>query len=235
MLQKLFAPRARRPQVQAGVRLIPAAMATLVAVLGLKAVAVAEGVAEAVPSVEHTASATETHGESEAAAAPATNAQCAAPSFAEMAGLSQDEVQVLQALGARRMALDQRATSLETEDALMNAAQQRLDERLVELRRLESTVQELLGQLDEAQEQRLTSLVDVYQRMRAKDAATVFDGLDDEVLVQVASRMRQQNLAEVMGRMSPERARRLTTMLAERSRPPADGQDLLQRARGAAP
>jgi flagellar motility protein MotE (MotC chaperone) len=235
MLKQLFAPRARRPQVQAGVRLMPAAMATIVAVLGLKAVAVAEGVAEAVPTAEHTASATETHGEGEAASTPAANAQCVAPSFAEMAGLSQDEVQVLQALGARRVALDERATSLETEDALMNAAQQRLDERLAELRRLESTVQELLGQLDEAQEQRLTSLVDVYQRMRAKDAATVFDGLDDDVLVQVASRMRQANLAEVMGRMNPERARALTTMLAERSRPPADGQDLLQRARGAAP
>lgn len=235
MLKQLFAQRARRPQVQAGVRLIPAAMATLVAVLGLKAVAVAEGVAEAVPTAEHTASAAETHSEGETAATPAANAQCAAPSFAEMAGLSQDEVQVLQALGARRVALDQRATSLETEDALMNAAQQRLDERLAELRRLEGTVQALLGQLDEAQEQRLTSLVDVYQRMRAKDAATVFDGLDDDVLVQVASRMRQANLAEVMGRMSPERARALTTMLAERSRPPADGQDLLQRARGATP
>ncbi|GAN00247.1 hypothetical protein U91I_03912 [alpha proteobacterium U9-1i] len=234
MLANLFASKPRKAQVQSGVRLIPAAMATLVAVLGLKAVAVAEGVAENAPSAEHAAPA-EAHAEGADAAAPAANAQCAAPSFAEMAGLSQDEVQVLQALGARRAVLDQRATTLETEDALMNAAQQRLDERLVELRRLESTVQQLLGQLDEAQEQRLTSLVDVYQRMRAKDAATVFDGLDDDVLVQVASRMRQANLAEVMGRMSPDRARRLTTMLAERSRPPADGQDLLQRARGATP
>ncbi len=84
--------------------------------------------------------------------------------------------------------------------------------------RLESTVNDLLGQLDEAQEQRLAVSVDVYQRMRAKDAATVFDGLDDGVLVQVASRMRQANLAEVMGRMEPDRARALTQMLADRAR-----------------
>lgn len=225
-------PLLKRPgnaKAQAGgVRLMPAAMAALVAVLGLKAVAVAEGVAESAPG-EHAAPAADPA----AAAAPAAPAlaQCTAPTFAEMAGLSQAEVQVLQALGARREALDQRASSIETEDALMSAAQQRLDERLTELRRLETTVQALLGQLDEAQEQRLASLVDVYQRMRAKDAATVFDGLGDEVLVQVAGRMRQTNLAEVMGRMDPVRARRLTQMLADRSRPPADGQDLLQRAR----
>jgi flagellar motility protein MotE (MotC chaperone) len=90
----------------------------------------------------------------------------------------------------------------------------------------------LLGQLDESQETRLASLVDVYQRMRAKDAATVFDGLEDNVLVQVAGRMRQANLAEVMGRMEPERARRLTTMLAERARPPSAGSDLLARQPG---
>lgn len=229
-MQGPFAKRSGRKQAQlGGVRLMPAAMATLVAVLGLKAVAVAEAVAEGAPA-EHAAPTAEP---AATEAAPAEGS-CPAPTFAEMAGLSQAEVQVLQALGARREALDQRATTIETEDALMAAAQQRLDERLTELRRLESTVQELLGQLDEAQEQRLASLVDVYQRMRAKDAATVFDGLDDDVLVQVASRMRQANLAEVMGRMNPERARLLTRMLADRSRPPADGQDLLQRARGTA-
>jgi flagellar motility protein MotE (MotC chaperone) len=115
----------------------------------------------------------------------------------------------------------------------MTAAERRLDERLTELHTLENTVNQLLGQLDQAQAQRIANLVDVYQRMRAKDAATVFDGLDDGVLVQVASRMRQANLAEVMGKMQPTRARRLTQMLAELSRPPADGQELLQRSAAA--
>ncbi|MGE0046897.1 MAG: MotE family protein, partial [Hyphomonadaceae bacterium] len=75
---------------------------------------------------------------------------------------------------------------------------------------------------------RMAGLVDVYQRMRAKDAATVFDTLDEPTLLQVASRMRQQNLAEVMGRMQPARARRLTQMLAERANP-TDAETLLAR------
>ena len=50
---------------------------------------------------------------------------------------------------------------------------------------------------------------------------------NDDVLVQVASRMRQANLAEVMGRMDPDRARALTQMLADRARPPTSGGDLL--------
>ena len=82
---------------------------------------------------------------------------------------------------------------------------------------------------------RLRELVGVYERMRARDAAAVFDGLEDDVLVQVASRMRQANLAEVMGQMDPVRARALTQMLADRARPPTSGGNLLERARGDAP
>lgn len=203
-------------------------MAMLAALLGLKAVALAESVGEASAQPAQTAQAP-VAGEEPASSAPAQ--QCPAPDLAEMAGLSQSEMQVLQALSARREALDERAAEYRDQDALLAAAQQRLDQRLAELHTLEATVNDLLGHLDEAQEQRIAGLVDVYQRMRAKDAATVFDGLDDDVLVQVASRMRQANLAEVMGRMQPERARRLTQMLAERARPPQGGADLMARAR----
>lgn len=216
------------------VRLMPAVMVTVAAVLGLKAVAMAESVAETAAAAGHEETAQATAAATEDAGAP-TTPQCAAPSLAEMAGLSQAEVQVLQALGARRVALDARGEQIETQDALMLAAEQRMTERLAELRALETHVNELLGHLDEAQEQRLASLVDVYQRMRAKDAAAVFDGLEDDVLVQVASRMRQANLAEVMGRMEPNRAQALTQMLADRARPPTSGGNLLERSRGEAP
>ncbi len=218
------------------VRLMPAVMVTVAAVLGLKAVAMAESVAETVAAAGHEEpAATGAEAHAEGAVATTTAAQCSTPTLAEMAGLSQAEVQVLQALGARRQALDARGEALETQDGMMLAAEQRLSERLAELRTLETHVNDLLGQLDEAQEQRLASLVDVYQRMRAKDAATVFDGLEDDVLVQVASRMRQANLAEVMGRMDPNRARALTQMLADRARPPTSGGNLLERSRGDAP
>ncbi|MGQ0532320.1 MAG: MotE family protein [Caulobacteraceae bacterium] len=226
-------PRPQKMQA-VSVRLIPAVMVTVAAVLGLKAVAMAESVAQTAAAAGHEGTARAAAASTEENAAPATP-QCAAPSLAEMAGLSQAEVQVLQALSARRAALDARGEQIETQDALMLAAEQRMTERLAELRALETHVNELLGYLDEAQEQRLASLVDVYQRMRAKDAAAVFDGLEDDVLVQVASRMRQANLAEVMGRMDSSRARVLTQMLADRARPPTSGGNLLERARGEAP
>lgn len=227
---------AKKPAKKAPtVRLMPAVMVTVAAVLGLKAVAMAESVAETVANAGHEEPAAAANGHAEDSAAATTTQQCEAPTLADMAGLSQAEVQVLQALGTRRAELDARGVAMETQDGLMLAAEQRLSERLAELRTLETHVNDLLGQLDQAQEQRLRELVGVYERMRARDAAAVFDGLEDDVLVQVASRMRQANLAEVMGRMDPARARALTQMLADRARPPTSGGNLLERARSDGP
>ncbi|MGE0830515.1 MAG: MotE family protein [Hyphomonadaceae bacterium] len=212
----------------ASVRLLPALMVTIAAVVGLKAVAVAEGAEEAAHDAQASSSASEP--QTQSASTEGAAAQCAPDSFAEQAGLSQSEVQVLQALGARREQLDQRAAEIETRADLLTAAERRMDQRIQELRRIEGQVGQMLGQLDEAQEQRMANLVDVYQRMRAKDAAAVFDTLDERTLIEVSSRMRQANLAEVMGRMSPDRARRLTQMLAERAQPATDGAALLSRA-----
>ncbi len=219
-MKRLLPARTRRTPASA--RLLPALMATIAAVLGLKAVAFAEGAADVAAAAPPAAQAP-----AEAAAPAQAPQQCAPASFAEQAGLSPAEVEVLQALGERRAALDARAGEMSTNAELLAAAEQRLEARLAELRRLETSVSGLLGQLDEQQAARLTNLVDVYQRMRAKDAAAVFDTLDEETLVLVASRMRQQNLAEVMGRMDPMRARRLTQMLADLSRRSQDAQSLM--------
>ena len=55
-----------------------------------------------------------------------------------------------------------------------------------------------------------------------KDATAVFDGLDDDVLVQVASRMRGES-RRGDGADGPDARPRWTQMLADRARPPTDG------------
>jgi flagellar motility protein MotE (MotC chaperone) len=195
-------------------RLLPALMVTCAVLLGLKAVAFAEGAGEGAGATQTAAPSAAPPPATPATPTPAAANACAANAFADAAGLSPSEVQVLQALGARREALDSRAAEMDTRQELLAAAERRLEERLAELKRIEARVQALTTAADDTQNQRITQLVDVYQRMRAKDAAAVFDALDQDVLVEVASRMRQANLAEVMGKMNPARARQLTLWLA---------------------
>ena len=65
-------------------------------------------------------------------------------------------------------------------------------------------------------------MVRLYEGMRPRDAAAIFDELDMAVLVQVADRMRDAKAAPVLGAMRPERARALTAELARHRARPAD-------------
>ena len=53
--------------------------------------------------------------------------------------------------------------------------------------------------------------------MKPKDAAVIFNALDERILVPLAAGMRTQALSGVLAEMEPDNARRLTTLLAERN------------------
>src|SRR4051812_38554523 len=77
-----------------------------------------------------------------------------APTAAELAkeaGLSPAELQVLQSLGERRGQLDQRENDLNTQLALMAAAEAKLDAKVTALNGLKADIQGLLSQADQKQ------------------------------------------------------------------------------------
>jgi flagellar motility protein MotE (MotC chaperone) len=148
--------------------------------------------------------------------------------------LSAEEVAVLESLGARRELLDARERALEDRSALITAAESRIQQRIDELKKIESAIEAMLGQLDKEDEARITGLVNVYSRMRAKDAAAIFDALDEDVLVAVSRRMREPILAEIMGEMQPAAARKLTRLLAQARELPEEAKGVLPEAKPAA-
>jgi flagellar motility protein MotE (MotC chaperone) len=58
----------------------------------------------------------------------------------------------------------------------------------------------------------------MYEAMKPKDAARVFDRLGHDVLVPVVMQMNPRKMSEVLAVMSPEAAEKLTVALATRSR-----------------
>jgi flagellar motility protein MotE (MotC chaperone) len=64
----------------------------------------------------------------------------------------------------------------------------------------------------------------MYENMKAKDAARIFDRLDMRVLIEVATQMNPRRLSDVLAAMSSESAEKLTIELASRAgaQPPKD-------------
>jgi flagellar motility protein MotE (MotC chaperone) len=150
--------------------------------------------------------------------APGPTAVCA-PSAAELAkaaGLSPAELQVLQSLGNRRGELDKREQDIDTQMALLAAAETKLDAKLKSLTALKGQMQALLGQVDKKQDEETMRLVSVYEKMKPRDAAAVMTALDDKVRIPVAAKMKDRALAAVLSAMPPAEAKKITESLAQR-------------------
>ena len=130
--------------------------------------------------------------------------------------LSAGEWDLLQQLSARRDALDQRERDIDQREAFLSVAERRLDEKVAELEAVRGQIEAMLRQVDEEGEAQLAGLVGIYESMRPADAATIFNGLELEVLISVMERMRGQKSAAILAGMNPERARLVTTELARR-------------------
>ncbi len=124
-------------------------------------------------------------------------------------------------LSERRDQLDERARELEMRAALIEAAEKRLEERTAELKALEARLDKLVEQNKTAEQQQFVGLVAMYENMKPKDAATIFNELDMPVLLGVAKAMNPRKLAPIMARMEPVKATSLTASLAAADDPPA--------------
>ena len=159
------------------------------------------------------------------AAAPAADAAAPAVPTADADGreFSPSEIDVLQSLAKRREELDQRERNLNESAAMLKAAEKEVDRKLEELTTLKADIEKLLGQQEKAEDGRIESLVKIYEAMKPKEAATIFNTLDLDVLLSVVSRMNERKLSPVLAAMDPDRARLVTIRLAEqRQLPGAD-------------
>ena len=134
--------------------------------------------------------------------------------------LSDEEIDLLQSLAERRKELDLRAHQLEQREALLLAVEWRIDEKVEELKGLQSSIQ---GET----ENQYKSLVKIYENMKPKDAARIFEELDMAILLPVAERMKERKLAPVLAKMNTAKARVLTGQLAQR-RNARSGQQAMQ-------
>ena len=124
-------------------------------------------------------------------------------------------------LAERRSELDQREKEIEMRSTLIDAAEKRIEERSAELKALEERIGKLVDDNKTAEQQQFVSLVAMYENMKPKDAAVIFDQLDMPVLLGVAKAMNPRKMAPILARMDPMKAKALTDSIAAGDAPAA--------------
>ena len=131
--------------------------------------------------------------------------------------VSPSERAILERLQSRRQELEARAREIEIRESLLKAAEKRIETRAGELKSIEAKASAVNEQKNEADNARFKGIVTMYEGMKPKDAARVFDRLEMPVLIEIASQIAPRKMSDIMGLMSPEAAERLTVELAHRA------------------
>ena len=137
--------------------------------------------------------------------------------------LTQTEIDLLQKLAERREEIELRAREIETREAMLQAAEGRIDKKIDDFKVLKATLDGLIEQYDGQQDSQLASLVKIYENMKPKDAARIFEELEMGVLLMVTERMKERSLAPVMAKMDPVKAMEMTVELAKMRKIPRPG------------
>ncbi len=130
------------------------------------------------------------------------------------------EIEYLQKLTERRQELDRRAGELDDREKLLKAVELRIVERTKSLKQIEETIEALLNKHDEREQAQLQSLVKIYSAMKPKQAAQIFNSLDDDVLISIVERMKESKMGAILAKMNLNKAKKLTMDLATRKKLP---------------
>ncbi len=118
-------------------------------------------------------------------------------------------------LTKRREDIEKREKALTTREALLEAAEREMDQKVRELTALRTQIESLMVKQTEEEKARAQSLVKIYEGMKAKDAARIFNTLETDVLLQVLMAMSERKSSPILAEMDPERARTVTVLMAQ--------------------
>jgi flagellar motility protein MotE (MotC chaperone) len=129
--------------------------------------------------------------------------------------------QLLKHYADRRAELEKTAKDVAMREALLSAAEKRIEQKLKEMEKVRTEIQNLLKMGDERQSQQLDSLVKIYETMKPKEAARIFEELEMPVLLDVIQKMKETKTAPILAAMDPIKAKQVTAALVERRILPA--------------
>ncbi|VDC20310.1 MotE family protein [Pseudogemmobacter humi] len=136
---------------------------------------------------------------------------------AEEGGCAPTPAALAAALSAREARVLAQETALADRSAALDLANAALDGRLEALEQAEARLRQTLAIADGAAEADLARLTAVYETMKPRDAATLFDAMDARFAAGFLGRMRPDAAAAVLSGMSPDKAYEISAILAGRN------------------
>ena len=181
--------RRRRPRPARRARVLPALSALFVLAAGLRAVS---GLGMAM-------------------------AQDPIPAVAALRSSPLSDAQLTLEIRERERSVNQREADLQEREALLAAAQQRVQAQIDALQSAEAELSATMAQADRAAEDDIARLVSVFEAMEPEQAAAVFSEMDPEFAAGFLGRLSPTSAAAILAGLDPRQAYGFSAILAGRN------------------
>jgi flagellar motility protein MotE (MotC chaperone) len=125
--------------------------------------------------------------------------------------------EIAKALLQREAALRTRETELTAEATRLDALRNEVEAQVATMQSAEDELRKTISLAEGAAERDVQQLTEIYQAMKPKDAAVLFNGMDPQFAAGFLGRMRPAVAAGIMAGMDPGAAYAISALLAGRN------------------
>ncbi|MDP4725473.1 MAG: hypothetical protein NWS47_04210 [Alphaproteobacteria bacterium] len=133
--------------------------------------------------------------------------------FDPLSTSSPKEVEILLKLASRRQDIEKRESLLKERELALSVIEKQQKDKIAELTKLKESIEVLLKKTDKNSQEQLTNLVKIYEGMKPKQAAQIFDRMDMSILKELIPLMSQRKVSTILDQMSVVKAKELTLVL----------------------
>ncbi len=128
-----------------------------------------------------------------------------------------EKERLLKALRERHVALDQKESDLDDRLRYLEIIEARVDEKLVELKKSNASLSELVSFADEAAQNDIDLLSKMYEQMKPQKAGEIFDKMDPTFAAGFLTQMNSENAALILTNMNTDKAYEASLIIASRN------------------
>lgn len=129
--------------------------------------------------------------------------------------LTESGVKLLKQMSARRVELEEWKQDLDMRASLIEASSRKLDDKIAQLEKLKTATQTLLDEFKIEDDKQIQSMVKIYENMKPKEAAKVFNQLELPILLEIVQQMNERRVSPILAKMNAARAKEVTEQILE--------------------
>ncbi|MCX7822919.1 MAG: hypothetical protein N2260_05700 [Syntrophobacterales bacterium] len=118
-------------------------------------------------------------------------------------------------LESKARELNEKERSLAEKEATLKALQKDIEDKLARLEEIQKNIEAFKKEQERLKNEKIESLVKIYGSMKPKEASKLLEKLDDDLVVNIISRMTTDQAAKIIANMDVKRAAEISQRLSK--------------------